>query len=494
MGRKIAAVLFAVLVAAVGGGLSAHAGLKTVRVGEDTVSAGIDSAVFQYSADGVTAGGGNIIMTAKTGIRGTTAYLATVEKADNLNPDARSEVLNASFVADLSLGAEKRFALGWGIWYGLGAIGIENSSYFYVERTAEGNCGWGVRSADENGVESEVVSGARSVDFSGRTAVALTVFSDGSLALSVGGEAVDTGNKRVAADGYIRLEVTGSAAQPSRATISDLSMRFLVNQTPANVDAAEDFEGGRFNASAWYSRAQVSVLPGSGSRIENGAAVFRNVGKSYFSTRKTYSDFELDFTLSHIQRRAVVEDGKMIVPVSSAVGVQFGCAEYREFSDKDAFSVTFLPIGGSAVRAPEATALSVEYGGRTLLYRVLPERFHLWSPARDGQKADIKIKTEGENVSMYLKYGDETGFTPLFSLNMGKSPVGYVKVYGRGDDRANSAANVMPEDFEQATYSLDRICIVNRDIGAQYDRLIYTSNKDFISDYEYRGARKGEQS
>ncbi len=355
-----------------------------------------------------------------------------------------------------------------------------------TKKIANADLAVGVQRFDENGVAQQIVAPQKfsGVQFGRQNSLRVTI-EDGKLTASVKRGALDSsyawqtvctsdeeGNEVQA--GYTGIGRQGKGRLRLRAVNID-AWDYINAVTPQADSAVEDFSNGSYNARVWYSRAETRSA-GGGIYVENDALVLRKLQKGYFGTCHAYSNFELTFEITSVQRKDEVSDGVLVYAKESNayVGVSLGNEDYNERTYSTAGAQMFTFASDGNVRRYEAGECKA-----TVNLATEEGLSNFWTEEYEGKAVTVKLRVYDGTVTFLYKIegsenpdDPENGYITLFSVNGEDTPYGYVRIL------TENATNII----------IDNVSIVNLDANAAAVALEvgYAANGlDGVQDYDY---------
>ena len=291
-------------------------------------------------------------------------------------------------------------------------------------------------------------------------------------------------------EGYIAYISEGG----NDVTLSKPSILVYKYDAPENVDYVEDFNNGAYNANVLYSGCETSAIPPSSLSVENGALVFKNTANAYVSTRYKYSNFELCFDITDLQREVLKDDdGKIISYISSWFAIGFGVNSMDESAGTTTWYGTFLLFGfrydDSYDKECETFyTLQNNNGSFNVLKSQSMKDFNIWSPEFKDEIINVKFTMTDGNIALYYKMdGDENWGEPYFTYDFGRVKTGYVRIF-TADGDSESAKGL--EYTAISNLTIDNFSIKNTDFEGVKKTLPTPEYKSNIwektPDYDYK--------
>lgn len=316
------------------------------------------------------------------------------------------------------------------------------------------------------------------------------VKSDGTIYATVGSTKILTGAKKLAVtpDGFISFTSLGK----NEVELTNVEITTTKYDLPENVDYLETFDNG-YNANMFYTESEASPATPSSLSVKDGALVFANTADAYISTKYMYSNFELSFDILDIFRTAKYdEDGKLIAPISSWIGIQFAMDSYR--ANIDTKYATFLQIG----QMPDDYDYTKEdpniryvlwdnNGSWNALLTPSMSGFNFWDEDFvSGDVVNVKLTVIDGVLKFSARLDGDIDWTEIISYDMGNVKTGYIRIMtwgGKSLDPRGLAYNRI------GNFTIDNLSIKNMDYESVKNVVAapeYKSNlRDKTPDYNY---------
>ena len=313
------------------------------------------------------------------------------------------------------------------------------------------------------------------------------IFSAGSMYLSVNSTTLlnHDNEKTVYANGYFGFGQSAS----SSVEIYNAEVRAATYDTPTNTNFTETFDDG-FNSAILYSEGGANGYFTPESVVcEDGVLKFNNVTiTGYVSTKQEYSNFTMTYDIPHIQREAVVdEQGNVITPATNWMGISIGCPAIKTNSAVAVAQSLFfymMPVysGGNAI---SYTCVLLNNYSIVKTASVSGEKnFFALENGLDGdgneRTVNLKVQMLDGVLQVFVKYSGEpeNRYGKVFEYNLGYTPMGFVQIWGYGDD-FNYVQNNMAngKDSYCANFWIDNLSIENTDKNAKLVEVNFQSSK-----------------
>ena len=313
------------------------------------------------------------------------------------------------------------------------------------------------------------------------------IFSAGSMYLSVNSTTLlnHDNEKTVYANGYFGFGQSAS----SSVEIYNAEVRAATYDTPTNTNFTETFDDG-FNSAILYSEGGANGYFTPESVVcEDGVLKFNNVTTTgYVSTKQEYSNFTMTYDIPHIQREAVVdEQGNVITPATNWMGISIGCPAIKTTSSVAVVQSLFfymMPVysGGNAI---SYTCVLLNNYSIVKTASVSGEKnFFALENGLDGdgneRTVNLKVQMLDGVLQVFVKYSGEpeNRYGKVFEYNLGYTPMGFVQIWGYGDD-FNYVQNNMAngKDSYCANFWIDNLSIENTDKNAKLVEVNFQSSK-----------------
>ena len=361
--------------------------------------------------------------------------------------------------------------LGNGLGIGIGVDKVNFSTGFngafelrFTNKNSKVNLDVKLNSAD--GTSSESL-GSKTFDFNEPVNLKIILTSYGDFKVLTDNDEVITDKKDsgVVIGGYFGFQSNLGTI----ATLNSIDTTFYRYENATTVtEATENFDNGFFNANVWYTSNHVyPEYPVSTTKIENGQLVILNSYENYISTIHQYSNFEFMMDIVDFRRATYVEDGIEYRKVRF-FGFGFGLADYMPYYSQIIQNELWFEFDSDNNRY---ILFDEDRGGVYSAYDIQPfaNGYNLWSE-EDVKDRTINLKITMLNgvFSVYTKYEDEQWGNPVFSYDMGYTPLGSV---------AFTSSNWM--DY----IVIDNLSIKNLDYNAE-DFAVSVDYKKNITTYE----------
>ncbi len=349
-----------------------------------------------------------------------------------------------------------------------GAVGLK------VENFMEDNAGVVYTSTATYAYGDEIV-----IDFD--------VLSAGTMYLSVNSVTMLNYNneKLVATNGYFGF---GQSAASS-VEIYNAEVRAATYDTPTNSDFEETFSDG-FNAAVLYSEGGNSgYFTPESVTCEDGVLKFTNVTVTgYISTKYEYSNFTMTYDIPHIQRQAELdEEGNVLIPATNWMGVSIGCSAVKTNSSVAVAKSFFFYMMPLYVEGRPVSMSCVLLNNYNVLKQVSISGARNFFALENGVDTDGNERTVNMKVEMldgvlqvFVKYEGEPDnkYAKLFDYNLGYTPLGYVQIWGYGDDFAYVQNNIaLGRESYCANFWIDNLKVKNTDQQANLVEVGFVSSK-----------------
>lgn len=475
---------------------TAQAGATKVYVASSNsfTSGGINEGDFLISG-GVYGSGGKAIFDENCS---NTAKLIGKARINNLKDYGVQTLFSfTSTVNIIQFGEDGVFSFCFGLSSLRDSVGAEGSLEIAFSQTDGGilvECNEYFKEGEATSIVSQIYGA--SIEYGKPFEVQAEMWVDGTFSFSVCGRTVlEECRLSVVAEGYFGAVSVGK----NTVELSETEMNGYRYDAPATVDYFEDFSQGGYNANMFYSQSTASALYPSSLSVIDGELVFRNTAQAYFSTRYTYSNFILEFDITHLQREAEYNGETLTALISNWFGIAFGVNNTNLSADETVQTTNWLQFLGIAMEntdhtKPSSTALYRLYngsGGVSYQQNMTANGgLALWDKDAWDEVNDcinLRFTVIDGVVSLYLKKGSDPAFgKPCLSYDMGVTPTGYVRIFSWGP--AGTPEKGM-EYLSTANFSIDNLSITNADYEGVKNLLAEPSYKSNLTpetpDYEY---------
>lgn len=358
------------------------------------------------------------------------------------------------------------------------AMPADESTALYFERV-NGIVGFGVEKYGSDAGEKLAFSDVDGYSDGSYTDVLLHIKADGSGTLTVNGESFAlTG---MPTEGFAGFGQITSGSERVSVKLKDLSLMAFSNETPENTDYFEDFNWNAFCINTFNAKSRASGVPSSKLSFENGQMNFINTGAAFFETNYKYSNVDVSFDLTELQRENTFnEDGSVKVVRSAAFGVAFGIEVSGGMQTTAPLVVEFAPKRGVTT----STLLKIKSNGVLISETVLPEQYNMF--ALD-EAFGLKISIKDGVLNVSIKKGEEKGYTLIRNENLGFTPLGYFQIASLGALDSTIQKGLAAEQLCVGSFSVDNLAIKNNDVGKMLKVIDFLSNTASLADdFEYR--------
>jgi hypothetical protein len=408
--------------------------------------------------------------------------------ANNLSDVGAKEYFTLSAKVELVDVSEAfRFGISFNLPSMRSTIGTEGSIFLWFGKV-DGTTSYGLTDYSEG--QTELIP-ATPLGISGQFCVDMTVSTDGKLQVKFDGNTICQDLAvRVPSQGYVGFgrTTTDSVNEDSVSTVelSEVYVRTYTSVTPSNANYLETFAYNNFNMNMFSMMSRGGGMVGSRLAIEDEELKFVNTGEAFFGTKKQYSNVEVSFELTHLQRAPEYDgDGNLIRTVSSSFGMIFGALNSTSVSYDPDFIVEFIPVGGSAIKPAEGTKIVVKSTRAILHEQTLPEKYDLF---KVDDQFGVKFEMIDGTISVSLKRSNEFGFTKVMEYGYGITPTGFVQLAASGAMNGSFSSGLDCASVRTGNFSVDNFSVLNRDVHGVVETVSYLGNRLSIpedyTDYE----------
>ena len=409
--------------------------------------------------------------------------IVSVILANDLREMGINTCINGSFTVKVTDALDGEFYVGFGLerpyeevnsasaiclYDNGGAVGVK------VENFTEENAG-------------VVYTSTATYAYGDEITVSFDVLSEGKMSLSVNGTAMLNydNEKIVASNGYFGFgQSAGSSVE-----IYDAEIRAATYDTPTNSNISETFSDG-FNSAVLYSQGGASgYFTPEKVVCEDGVLKFTNVtATGYISTRQEFSNFTMTYDIPHIQRQAELDaEGNVLVPATNWMGVSIGCSAVKTNSSVAVAQSLFFYMMPLYVNGTPVSMSCVLLNNYNVLKQTSVTGEKNFFAVENGLDAEGKERTVNLKVEMldgilqvFVKYEGEPAnkYAKILDYNLGYTPLGYVQIWGYGDDFSyvqNNMANGL--DSYCANFWIDNLVVENKDENPNLVEAGFASSK-----------------
>ena len=457
----------------------ASAGSSVVNVASDeSVINGIDDA-YWLNFGSVKGNNGNVVFDDTVSSSGR---IIASTKIQDFSDCGIEDIFDASYsliINDIPDGDNNRFSLVYGLDDFESKLGSAGTTevYFVKENSA---LKLGVKrfaltdGAEVNVLQPTVFSG---LTFGEEITLKVSLDADSLLKVEAGaaGESLATVldesnvlNFAHSLSGYTGIAQSGKCSAKVT-SVNIKAHRYYNAETPLEI--TENFDNGHYNRNAFFTRSQMDDAGGyAGScYVENGALKF-DVLSSFISTVYRYSNFELTFDLTDVQREPVYDqNGNVLKPAAgqnSWFGISFGVEENKGTFDNHARGNLLFTMQVSENSMRMFKNLQVQdLNGQSLVFypsAYKTDKMNILNPENDGVIYNYKVTMiDGVFTVMYKTSEDESfPSVPLITTDLGYTPLGSVAIIS----------------YLYTGYTIDNIRILNKDIKPEAVTITYEEN------------------
>ncbi len=346
----------------------------------------------------------------------------------------------------------------------------------------------GVRVENFAGDETGVVYTAESkYAYGEEIVITFDVYSEGTMFLSVNGEQILNfdNEKKVATNGYFGFGQNAA----SSVEIFNAEVKAATYDKPTNSNINESFSDG-FNSALLYSEGGASGYFAPEKVVcEDGVLKFVNVtAMGYISTRHEFSNFTMTYDIPHIQRVAEKDaEGNVVVPATNWLGVSIGCSSVKTNSSVAVAQSLFFYLMPTYVNGEAVGMTGVLLNNYNVLKQLsVTNDYNFFSLKNgldgDGNERTVNMKVEmlDGHLQVFVKYENEpeNRYYKIFDYNLGYTPMGYVQIWGYGDDFSYVQNNMaLGRESYCANYWLDNLVIENKDVNPNLVEVDFVSSK-----------------
>ena len=458
----------------------ASAGSSVVNnASDETIVNGIDDA-YWLNFGSVKGTDGNVVFDDTVSSSGR---IIASTKIQDFSDCKIEDVFNASYsliINDIPEDENNRFSLVYGLSDFESKLGSAGTTevYFVKENSA---LKLGVKRIPLTDGE-DVVDVLPATAFSGITfgqKLTLKVSLDANSILKVEAGAAGVGLSTVldesnvlnfnhSLNGYTGIAQNGKCSAKVM-SVNIKSHRYYNAETPLEI--TENFDNGYYNRNAFFTRSQMNDAGGyAGScYVENGALKF-DVLSSFISTVYRYSNFELTFDLTDVQREPVYDqNGNVLKPAAgknSWLGISFGVEESKGTFDNHARGnmLCTMQVSENALRMYKNLSVQSINGQNLFVYpsAYKTDKMDILNPENDGVIYNYKVTMIDGVFTIMYKTSEDENFpsVPLISVDLGYTPIGSVAIIS----------------YLYTGYTIDNIRILNKDIKPEDVTITYEKN------------------
>lgn len=314
----------------------------------------------------------------------------------------------------------------------------------------------------------------------GVVALEFSVTTDGAFTLTLNGEKKIEKTLYEGGEGYFGIFSEGKNV----VSIENLSLFGYSYEAPENVDYTETFDGNAYNANMFYTMSKVSPLTPSYLTVEDGALKFSNTAGAHITTRYTYSNFELQFDVTDLQRTAVYdENGNIVKLISNWFSIAFGVDSPEQLPESTFSLATSLQVEGMFSDEEHDQTVPSTFQRFVLrdkgsVQKIDAMNYNIWDAERfDGKIVQVKLSVYDGLIRLWMKTADENEWGDAqFTYDLGYTPSGYVRIFTWGQ---NSVVGNGLQYNSIANFTIDNLSIKNSD----YESVRNVTTVEYKSNY-----------
>ena len=324
---------------------------------------------------------------------------------------------------------------------------------------------------DEDGNEKEIRAKTSCGSLKTSVNIKAAITSEGILTVSVNGKQICNDVIPVSGAGRVGFLQSGNCG----VKVQDVEIVSYKYDNPTNINIDEDFEEGTLNTNALISRnvnretsyvdTNIGIV-----KMKDGNSVFeaKNASAFYIGALYQYSNFELTFDVPYIQKEEIYNDNHEVVsPATTRFAISFG----GEAKDSDTYH--YNTAKDLVIFNNDSSIVSLYTGNKTSAVKAGYDFF-----SKDIDRGfSVKLSVIDSVVTVSPKWIDEETFTDVMSYQISKeNPLGYVHVWSLDTG---------------ATWAIDNLKILNKDIDPQLTEVDFESNlMEIPEDYDYQPAKR----
>lgn len=461
--------------------ISAKAGMSTQHViNEEMYKEELSNQKWYYTRD-ILHQDGKIVFDKQS----TTeeSKIVSIILANDLREMNIETCINGTVTVKVNESLDGEFFIGFGLTRPYSAVNSASAICLY-----DNGGKIGVRVKNFTGENAGVVyEGQTTYAYGEELVINFDVFSVGSMYLSINDTTLlnHDNEKSVFSNGYFGF---GQSAASS-VEIYNAEVFAASYDTPTNSNFTETFDDG-FNANLLYSEGGSNgYFTPENVVCEDGVLKFNNVTNTgYISTKQEYSNFSMSFDIPHIQRQAVLDaDGNVTTPATNWMGFSIGCSTVKTNSSVAVAQSLFFFMMPTYVNGKSVGMTCTLLNNYKQLKSVSVSGEHNFFATENGLDGEGKERTVNFKLEMidgvltvFSKYENDpvNRFYKMFEYDLGYTPLGYVQIWGYGDDFSYVQNNIAAgrESF-CANYWIDNLKLENRDENALLVEVDFKSSK-----------------
>jgi hypothetical protein len=244
-------------------------------------------------------------------------------------------------------------------------------------------------------------------------------------------------------------------------------------------------------------------LPDSGIYVKDNQLVFRNVSQGYFGTREKFSNFELKFDVTDMNRVAEYdEEDNLIEVISHWFMIGFGVDNYNDPpSERNLATYLMLEsLSGNSASRPIDHEVGTPRNDRYVLYNdaitgtstniasfyAQPNAYSLWDATKIGDKTvSLKFTVVDGLIELFFKLEGEADYVKVYSYDLGITQTGHIRIYTYGTGgvdsmgfKYTSTLNMTIDNLEITNLDNDAVKLVKA--APAYRSNVTPPVKDFV--------------
>ena len=466
---------------------NAHAGLVEMQIwNKEMYESGFQGGSLYYTGN-ISNSGGKIVFD-----EDTTSDARIVSKYRVYNIEGKTR--KCGFTAGLNIGIsqisteeDNMFGFVFGLAYSGASVQSKNSAFVYFTEV-EGELYLGLNKYNNSAIPESCISpisieDKMVTDREGLFRLGVIVDDKGGIKILIDDNLlVEKADANLSFDGYIGIGQT----QQNLWQVDNFIVTGTSNHVPSTTDVSESFYDDKFNSNAIYTYAYVNYEDDCHLKPINERLEFKNISTAYLTTLYKYSNYELTFDITDIQRTAEYDsDFTVLKPVSNKISISLYSDDPKVLTNKG-LTLEIRPEDWSNTTEAKSTKVVLLKDGVELYSKTMEEDFHLWDKDFAGTIFNVKIVMTDGVLSMNLKQSDRVGYTEVVSYDFGNAGQGHVKIFATGTSKAMAVKSNLAEAIV-CNFTIDNFSIINNDYSKGSDIYVdYQSSKILPSkDYDY---------
>ena len=349
------------------------------------------------------------------------------------------------------------------------------------------------------------------LDAEGNISYNLLVNNKGRITLKINGTEIyqSQNDKEIFSNGiqYIGYALSGSNESFS-AELMEVKLDNLYYERPENSNINATFdddplttdidESNAFNKDEWFlNSAPFLNVHSNTAYVKDGQLKFENCASgSMFATQKQYSDFEFQLDITDVRREVVSDNkGNKNYPISAWIGIYWGVPYASlDFGQGVGSAYPLIYIGPEVDqqtwdRKKDKNGVDEPLYVRCMGFGLdntfaLDEHYDFWDKVNADKVLQFKIKVVESDVTISIKYKDETEWVTVGNVKTKETIVGNVALTTMG---CNTYVEPHSVGATCGYFTADNIMVTNLDNNANTITIPFNTSKVPLgTDFDYQ--------